>query len=114
MTRKPWAGWKFRPPRRGPRQPAAAGAEPEITHGENQIRPEPGPWPQVAGHEIALMASEALLGEPMPDIAEAAGLAAWRADYADLLSKGAEAVMEQVATNAEFGRQAKAGRELDP
>jgi hypothetical protein len=114
MTRKPLAGWKFRLPRRGPRQPALTDAEQEITHAENQMRPEPEPWPEVAGHEIALMSSEALRGVSAPDIAEAADLAAWRAEYADLLSKGPEAVMEHVdATRADFGRELAAGRELD-
>lgn len=111
MIRKPWAGWKSGLPRMGSRQPAVADVEQEITPGENQMEPEPEPWPEVAGHEVALMASEARWGVPIPDIAEEADLAAWRADYADLLSKGAEAVMEQVAaTRAEFGRQAGRSR----
>jgi hypothetical protein len=74
-----------------------------------------GPWPEVADHDIALMASEHLWGAPAPDIAEAADLAAWRAEYADLLSKGPGAVMEEVAAgNAEFDRQAEAERQLEP
>ena len=114
MTRKPWGGGKFRLPRRGPRQPAVAGVEQEITHTENQMRPEPEPSPEVAGHEIALMASEHLWGMPDPDIAEAAEVAAWRAGHADLLSKGPEAVMEQVAaSNVEFDRELEADRELE-
>ena len=73
------------------------------------------PWPEVADHEVALMASEAKWGAPIPDIAEAADIAIWRADYADLLSKGAEAVREEIAaSNAEFERQAEAEPELEP
>ena len=112
MTRTPWAGWKFRLPRRGPHQPTVADVEQEITPGENQMRPEP--WPEVADHEIALMASEHLWGVPAPDIAEAAEIAAWRTGHADLLSKSPEAVMEQVAaSNAEFDRELEAERELE-
>ena len=49
------------------------------------------------------MASEHLWGMPDPDIAEAAEVAAWRAGHAGRLSKGPEAVMEQVAaSNVEF------------
>jgi hypothetical protein len=60
------------------------------------------------------MASEALRGVSAPDIAEAADLAAWRAGYADLLSKGPETVMEHAgATRAGFGRELAAGRERD-
>jgi hypothetical protein len=112
VTRKPWAGWKFRLPRRGPRQPAVADGEQEITYGENQMASEP--WPEVADHEVALMASEFLWGAPIVDDAVAAELAAWRADHADLLSKGPEAVMEEVAaSNAEFDRELEAERELE-
>jgi hypothetical protein len=70
--------------------------------------------PEVADHEVALMASEAKWGVSIPDITEAADIAAWRADYADLLSKGAEAVREEIAaTNAEFGKQAEAEAEAE-
>jgi hypothetical protein len=113
VTRKPWANWKFAHPVRVRVSPAVTDAEQEITHGENEMTSEP--WPEVADHEIALMASEHLWGVSSPDPAEAADLAAWRAEYADLLSKGAAAVMEQVAaSNAEFDRQAEAERELEP
>jgi hypothetical protein len=113
VTRKPWASWKFAYPAWVRVSPAAAGGEQEITHGQNEMRS--GPWPEVAGHEVALMASEAQWGVPIPDIAEAADIAAWRAGYADLLSKGAEAVQEQIAaSNAAFDRQAEAEPELEP
>jgi hypothetical protein len=73
------------------------------------------PRPEVAGHEIALMASEALRGAPVPDIAEEADVAAWRAEYADLLGKGAEAVREEAAASrAAFDRQAEAERRAEP
>ena len=114
MTRKPLAGWKFRLPRRGLRQAAVTDAEQEITQAENQMRPEPEPWPEIADHEIALMASEVLWGVPAPDIDEAAAIAAWRGEHADLLSKGPEAVMERVhAIRADFGRELAAERELE-
>ena len=109
MTRKPWAGWKFRLPRRGPRQAAVAGAEQEIIPGGNQMRPAPEPGPEVADHELALMAAEFLSGTPYPDLEDAAEVAAWRAEHADLLSKGPEAVMELAdAREAEFEREAEA------
>jgi hypothetical protein len=68
----------------------------------------------VADHEIALMASEAKWGAPVPDIAEEADMAAWRAEYADLLAKGPEAVMREAgASNAAFDRQAEAERRAE-
>ena len=71
-------------------------------------------FPEVADHEVALMAAEMKWGVPIPDITEEADVAAWRADYADLLSKGVQAVKEEIAvSNAEFERQA-ALREPDP
>jgi hypothetical protein len=112
VTRKPWAGWKFRLPPRGPRQAAVAGAEQEIIHGENQMRPAPESRPEVADHEIALMSSEFLWGTPYPDLEDAAEVAAWRAEHADLLSKGPAAVMEQAdASEAEFDWEAEQEKE---
>ena len=106
------AGWKFRLSRRGPHGAAAAGAEQEIIHGENQMRPAPEPWPEVADHEIALMSSEFLWGTPYPDLEDAAEVAAWRAEHADLLSKGSAAVMEQAdAKEAEFDWEAEQEKE---
>ena len=114
MTRKPWAGWKFRLPRRGPRQAAVAGAEQEIIHGGNQIRAAPELWPEVADHELALMAAEFLSGTPYPDLEDAAEVAAWRAEHADLLSKGPEAVMELAdAREAEFDWETEDEREAE-
>ena len=102
------AGWKFRLSRTGPRQPALAGAEQEIIHSGNQMRPAPEPEPEVADHELALMAAEFLSGAPYPDLEDAAEVAAWRAEHADLLSKGPEAVMEQAdAREAEFDEEAE-------
>ena len=74
----------------------------------------PEPRPEVAGHEIALMASEAGWGTPAPGIAEETDVAAWRSEYADLLAKGPEAVMQEAAaSNAEFDRQADAERRAE-
>ena len=74
----------------------------------------PEPRPEAADHEIALMAAEALWGAPVPDIAEEADMAAWRAEYAALLSKGPEAVMEDAAASrAAFDRQAEAERRAE-
>jgi hypothetical protein len=112
VIRKPWAGWKFRLPWRGPRQAAVAGAEQEIIHGGNQIRAAPELWPEVADHELALMAAEFLSGTPYPDLEDAAEVAAWRAEHADLLSKGPEAVMELAdAREAEFDWEAEQEQE---
>jgi hypothetical protein len=72
------------------------------------MRPAPEPWPEVADHELALMAAEFLSGTPYPDLEDAAEVAAWRAEHADLLSKGPEAVMELAdAREAEFEREAE-------
>ena len=74
----------------------------------------PQPWPEVAGHEIALIASEALWGAPIPDTAEEADMAAWRSEYADLLAKRPEAVMQEAAaSNAAFDAQADAERRAE-
>jgi hypothetical protein len=74
----------------------------------------PQPWPEVADHETALIAAEALWGAPIPDIAEEADMTAWRSAYADLLAKGPEAVMQDAAaSNAEFDRQADAERRAE-
>jgi hypothetical protein len=109
VTRKLWAGWKFRLPRTGPRRPALADAEQETTPGKNQMRPASEPWAEVADHELALMSAEFLSGTPYPDLEDAAEVAAWRAEHADLLSKGPEAVMELAdAREAEFEREAEA------
>ena len=67
-----------------------------------------------ADHEIALMAAEAKWGAPIPDTAEEADMAAWRSEYADLLAKGPEAVMQDAAaSNAAFDRQAEAERRAE-
>jgi hypothetical protein len=55
------------------------------------------------------MSAEFLSGTPYPDLEDAAEVAAWRAEHADLLSKGPEAVMELAdAREAEFEREAEA------
>ena len=54
------------------------------------------------------MAAEFLSGTPYPDLEDAAEVAAWRAEHADLLSKGPAAVMEQAdASDAEFDWEAE-------
>ena len=72
------------------------------------------PCPEVADHEIALIATQAKCDAPIPDIAEEADMAAWRSEYAGLLRKGPEAVMQEAAaSNAEFDRQADAERRAE-
>ena len=54
-------------------------------------------WPAVSEAERALVSAEMLAGLPVPDLAEQADVEAGRAEHAELIGRGEEALAAEAA-----------------
>ena len=54
-------------------------------------------WPAVSEAERALVSAEMLAGLPVPDLAEQTDVEAWRAEHAELIGCGEEALAAEAA-----------------